>query len=297
MEPPPIYLEIARWVRQVLRSGFHLDQAQVAEMEASFGIAQPDDLIAETHASQAASYLDLLFFPDRSIRMAFEEQWGHLNLTHETAQTALDLLQHPPVTAPLHITGRDAPIELKVSGDLLAVFVQRLNMAWHPPQPLRQILQTHLAPSRQPLVRSHLRHARLAWHDNQMAMLDLFLNKFDASRPDFEPSLEFLLSIVDALTPQADRFDFLITTKFFYFQSLCKAEAFERRRQNNSMEILILQGERAAHGSIAEWRQRMRQVDDLCQTLFGQTRFFQAPEARQVELEAVSVQGWMDYLG
>jgi hypothetical protein len=50
------------------------------------------------------------------------------------------------------------------------------------------------------------------------------------------------------------------------------------------MEIMMLQGNRAAHGSISQWRRQMQQVDRICQALFGRTRFFQQPDAQSVNI-------------
>jgi hypothetical protein len=50
---------------------------------------------------------------------------------------------------------------------------------------------------------------------------------------------------------------------------------------------MMLQGNRAAHGGIAQWRIQMQQVDRICQTLFGRTQFFQQPDARSIDLASI----------
>ncbi|MDA8140062.1 MAG: hypothetical protein M0036_15545 [Desulfobacteraceae bacterium] len=283
MESRPIHLEIAQWVRQIFETGFQIGPAQMEMMEACFGICQLDDLLAGTHTSQAASFLDLLFSPGDDTRLAFETRWGHLTISEETVAAALEALQYPPLTTTLHLSNPSQPLRLSLSEEVLAVFLQRLNMAWLAPDSLHQMVQARVAEPHRPLVRSYLRRARLPWHANQLALLDLYLHKFATADEDFAACLQFLLSIADTLAPEANLFEFLVEKKLFYFQSLCGAEAFERRRQRTSIEILILQGERAAHGNMAEWRQLMRRVDRICQTLFGQTRFFQQPLVQQHE--------------
>lgn len=297
MEPRVAHNEIADWVRQVFGAGFHLDSEHLATMEASFGIADPADLSADPLSSDAASFLDLLFFPDRSVRETFETRWGDQTFPAGAVRAVLDALAHPSPVTILYIEGRNPSVALTVDEDAVAGFVQRMNIDWRPPGTLREVLESRLAAPPRIRVRAALRQTRLGWHENQVAMLDLFLSRFGVAQDDFEACLTFLLSILDPLAPGDDLFGFLIAQKHFYFQSLCRAEEFERRRQSANMETLILQGERAAHGSIQEWRELMRRVDRICTALFGQTRFFQQPMARQVSLEAKDLERIVDFLG
>lgn len=291
-----MHIQIADWIRQVFRAGFSLDRERLNEMEASFGITDPAELFADPLSSEAASFLDLLFFPDRAVRQAYEARWGDQTCTGETVRAVLDVLGHPPAVAFLHIEGRTHPVALNASEDVVAGFVHRLNIDWHPPDALHGVLRSRLETPHRSMVGAALRQTRLDWHENQVAMLDLFLSRFGPLSEDFETSLTFLLSNLYTLDPAADLFGFWVARKFFYFQSLCNAERFEQRRQAVNMETLILQGERAAHGSIQQWREWMRQVDRICVVLFGRTEFFQQPLAEHAGFDKADLDGIIDFL-
>jgi hypothetical protein len=74
------------------------------------------------------------------------------------------------------------------------------------------------------------------------------------------------------------------------FKALCQTENFERRRRSSNMEIMILQGARAAHGDAEAWRHGMRMIDMICRDLFGGTRFFQRPGQDCLNVEHDKIQ-------
>jgi hypothetical protein len=56
------------------------------------------------------------------------------------------------------------------------------------------------------------------------------------------------------------------------------------------MEILMLQGARAAHGDIDTWQRGMRMIDTICLALFGETRYFQRPGQERLNIEPSTMQ-------
>jgi hypothetical protein len=55
------------------------------------------------------------------------------------------------------------------------------------------------------------------------------------------------------------------------------------------MEIMMLQGNRAAHGSISQWRLKMQHIDRICQVVFGRTQFFQQPNAQSIDSASIQI--------
>jgi hypothetical protein len=271
---------LAQWVRRRLRSGIRLDGALLEAMVTTFGIADPEALLADCHSSEAASFLELLFYPDMLTKVAFERQWADRRLTRETEAAVLAELEKFPVTASIPVAGRRTPLSMQVPATAVAAFVRRLKVDWQPPPQLQEALD-HLgdAPCLLP-VRAMLRHARAAWHPSHLRLVARLLAKIPGDADDFEECLAFTLSLLPELGSREDPFTFLAAKKRFFFQSLCKAEAFERQRRASNMEILIMRGERAAHGSIAQWQRHMRRIDRISEALYGRTRFFHRPVTR-----------------
>ena len=46
------------------------------------------------------------------------------------------------------------------------------------------------------------------------------------------------------------------------------------RRSAGNMEILMLQGARASHGTVAHWQRRMERIDHIAIALFGRSEVF-----------------------
>ncbi|MBI5062821.1 MAG: hypothetical protein HZB87_04990 [Desulfatitalea sp.] len=176
-------------------------------------------------------------------------------------------------------------MQLVVPDFALAAFVQRLNISWQPCPALSGVLDRRLDDTQRPRVRAILRHARVTWHAHRVHLIDLFLARMSSTADEFEPDLVFLCALLNEFQPEHSPFDFLMAKKRFYFNALCKAQAFEQRLRSGNMEVLMLQGARAAHGDIAQWRAWMGQVDRISTALFGGTRYFQEPLAVDLNLE------------
>jgi hypothetical protein len=277
--------ELADWVRATLGRGIHLDAALLACLESTFGTPDPGVLLADMQAGEAASFLELIFSPDRAVCHAYEVRWGRQPFPPAAVQTLEEIMVAAPVPSALHMPDGNEPLGLEVPDFALRSFVRRLNIAWQPPGALERVLDTHLDDDLRPTVRALLRHVRLPWFEHQVSLLDLFFSKGMPATDDFESDLPFFCGLLDEYAPDQAPFDFLMAKKRFYFQALCKAQAFEQRLRSGAMELLMLQGARAAYGDIEQWRAWMRQVDRISMVLFAETRYFQEP--RVVGLDPV----------
>ena len=277
--------DLCDWLRTILDRGFHLETDLLTCLESTFGTWDPQALLADMESSEAASFLELIFFPDRATQLAYEVRWGLHFFSAASARALEELMVGTPVVCTLHMPDRNEPLRLAVPDFALRSFVQRLNITWQPPRMLLRALDTHLDDAHRPLVSVVLRHARLPWQPHQVDLMDLFLSKTVPAALDFESDLTFLCSLLDELAPEQAPLDFLMAKKHFYFQALCKAQAFEQRLRAGNMEILMLQGARAAHGDVAQWRAWMRKVDRISTALFGSTRYFQEPLAVGLNLD------------
>jgi hypothetical protein len=131
-----------------------------------------------------------------------------------------------------------------------------------------------------------LRNARVRWTEERTGLLCLYLEKTPAAHPGFFAALDLLLNLIWALEPGIDPYDFLIGQKQTRFQALCKAEDFERRRLAANMEILMLQGERAAYGDMDLIKRQMRLIDTMCNALFGRTEYFAQPAEDRIQVDS-----------
>jgi len=267
-------IALTQWIQEVFRQGLVLTDDVAHFMESAFGTRDIDTVLSENRDSEIDSLLELLCYPDKDLQIRFESRWGHSTFTDDDLAAVVSLLGETALRTRI----------ISPAGTLLAfvdmppfawqAFVQRLNITWQPPSQLSSALAQHRPDERGLAIRVRLRNARLPWHEHQVRLMAQYLGQMPLEPEQFETCLAFLIAILSELLPGMDGYDFLVAKKFFYFQSLCRAEDFERKRQSSNMEIMILQGARAAHGSIDEWRRNMRRIDLICQALFGRTQFF-----------------------
>jgi hypothetical protein len=269
---------LAQWIRSIFREGLILDANVVRYMESAFGTRDIQAVLRDAPDSDTGPLLELLCFPDRDLRLRFEARWGDNAFTADDRRAVIAQLGRSPLSAEVRSTSGKLLGSIDIPPFVLETVVARLKITRPPPPQLTRAIARYCPPERNPEIRVYLRHAGLPWHTDQIRLMERFLCKMSVESNSFEEHLTFLLSILSELMPGADIRDFLVAKKRFYFKALCRAENFERRRRSSNMEIMILQGARAAHGDIETWRGSMRGIDTICRALFGETPFFQRPE-------------------
>jgi hypothetical protein len=272
----------AAWIRQRLQSPIYIDEATLDFLEAGFGVRDPAGL-PELEGSEAASIMELLFYPDQQDRLAFEERWGGQLFSPMQADALVAEVVRRPVSTLIRMNPAAAMMSLQVPEYAIKSFIERLQLTWQPTSRLHDILNRALQGRHLVQVRSRLRHCRLDWHEGRLDFLEHFLNRIPAEADDFDACLDFLLDILSQFEPSQSPFDFLIAKKVFFFQALCQAESLQRRLRDSNMETLMLQGARIGMGDTSQWYAGMRLVDRICTALYGGTRFFLRPVDTRLE--------------
>lgn len=268
---------LVQWIRSVFQKGLVLSGDVAHYMDSTFGTQDIEAILANAPDSETGPLLELLCYPDRELQLHFESCWGSNTFTADDQRAIIARLGRAPLPTVIRSTSGDLLGSIDIPPFVLKTVVQRLKITWQPPPPLARILTRHCPPEHRPAIRVSLRNTDLPWHAEQIRLMQLFLGKMTAGSDGFEACLAFLISILSELMPGCDIRDFLFAKKSFYFKALCRAEDFERRRRSSNMEIMILQGARAAHGHPETWRNGMRMIDTICRSLFGETRYFQRP--------------------
>lgn len=279
-------MALSQWICDELRDGIVLDSDVLYYLDVTFGTLDLPSVLDDMDSSETDSLLELIFYPDKAMQARFEAQWGAEIFSAQDQKEVVEALSSDPPVAQIVWSESDEKYPLEVPIFVLQAYVQRLNICWHPPEQLSLSLDKHCQGEEGISVRVLLRNARVEWNADQVLLVCQFVSKMEVMEDTIESDLAFLISLLSEMVPGDKPYDFLIAKKFFYFQSLCKAEDFERRLRNSNMEIMMLQGARSAYGSIDEWRRCMRTIDRICQYLFGRTQFFQQPNS-----ECIDVQG------
>ena len=280
------HTELAQWLAALLRSGILVSEPVSAYLESTFGTADLDAVLANEADGEIDSLLELIFFPDMETQVRFEDRWGDVPFSEDDIDKTLRHLCAVPFDVPLiNSPPNSLPLVIQAPDFALSAFVRRLNITARPDNRLMEALDGHRSRKMRLCLRVHLRNAPLQWHPHQVELTCRLISQMPSDSKDLEYLLCFLIALLPDLAAGIDFFDFLVGKKFLYFQSLCKAEDFERRRQFSNMETMMLRGERSAYGSIEQWRRDMQNVDRICQALFGRTHFFRQPAEQCIDLQ------------
>jgi hypothetical protein len=271
-----LHTALVQWICSVFREGLVLTEDVARYMDSAFGTRDIAAVLESAPDSETGPLLELLCFPDRELQQRFESRWGGNVFTADDQRAIIAQLGRKPLPVVIRSTSGTLLGSIDIPPFVLETVVQRLRITWQPPSELNRILR-NCPPGQRETICVSLRNSDLPWHAEQIRLMALFLDKMSAQSDGFDASLAFLISILSELTPESGIRDFLFAKKSFYFKALCRAENFERRRHSSNMEIMMLQGARAAHGDAEAWRNNMRMIDRICRALFGETRYFQRP--------------------
>jgi hypothetical protein len=272
-------MALTRWLRDELIHGIVLTDDVVNYLEATFGTRDFASVVADADACEIDSLMELLFFPDAAIQERYETRWGQEIVSEQDRDNIIASLCQAPVVAQITLPSSDGTLNVCVPAFACRAFVERMNICRHPPAQLSKLLGQPSLREVRIKVRVQLRNAGIVWHKSQVSLISLYLTRMPAATETFGTDLDFLISILSEMAEDVDAYGFLIDKKLFYFNSLCSAEDYERKRLASNMEIMMLSGARSGHGSMDQWRHWMRCVDRICQNLFGRTRFFTKPVA------------------
>lgn len=277
MADPTRHMDLIQWIRNELINGIVLTDDVLFFLEATFGTRDLPGILADGDACELDSLMELLFFPDAALQERYEVRWGREIFSAQDQEKVIAALCEQPMVVHVAVPDTDITVALPVPAFAIQSLIERLNICWRPPDKL-------FVENVEAKTKVQLRNARIAWHSNQVDLISRFLSKMPAAET-FASDLDFLLTIIAEMPEKCDAYGFLIDKKFFYFKSLSSAEEFERKRLTSNMEILMLSGERSAHGSIDEWRKYMHRVDRICQNLFGRTQFFHQPDQQSIDFK------------
>jgi hypothetical protein len=227
--------DLAGWIGAILTEPVVLTPAVEDYVSGTFGNSDLNAILEDEDSSEIDSLLELVFYPDLAVKDRFESRWGDHRFSRKDMTTVINSICKTRFRASVTAPGNDGTVTIVLPAFVIEAFVRRLNITWQPGTDLQSCLERHSGHRHITRIRVHLRHARLTWHTGQVDLIDRFLADMPPEPDDFESNLLFLLGILPELTEIGDAFDFLMAKKYFYFQSLCKAEDFERRRQSSNM--------------------------------------------------------------
>ncbi len=276
MPPAADAYRFGLWLRHQIENGLAVTPDVSAYLDATFGCTDLVAILETAESSDIDTLTDLLFFPDEALRLDFEAQWGHADFDEADIDAIRSRMTADPPQALIATDRGGAGIRLEMPAFAVESLLRRLNLSFRPDPGLEAVLDG-MAAERRTEVRMHLRCARLAWHTGQIDFLRRYLSRVPSDAPDFIETLVFATEVLPDMPAGVPSDLFLSGLKRSYFQAWSRAAAYERRRRAANMEILMLQGERAAHGDPQHWSRQMDRVDRLSRVLFQHIEWIPVP--------------------
>ncbi len=234
-----------------------------------------EKILSDESNCEKDSLVELIFFPDESIQIFFEDFLESEDFQKEDEVTVIKYLILQNIKAILYFPDNRGALKLAVPRSVVDPFISRLNISRKLDKRLTETVDTVLGKKFKDRTKVKLRNSRFVHTENRICFLCRFFKKMDTQASDFFECLDFILEFLDELQDDADIFCALMSKKRFYFQSLQKVAKFEEQLKKSNMETLILQGVRSPYISKDEARNNMRIIDRTSLAVFGKTDYFE----------------------
>ncbi|RTZ98034.1 MAG: hypothetical protein DSY90_05605 [Deltaproteobacteria bacterium] len=269
----------------LLASGITADPAVCAYIETTFSTPSLHDLKAilvdETH-EERDSLIDLLLFPDEPFQAALspfllkyafsavDQEWviRHMSKILRTVTVYFPMLKGHTV--------------LTLTSSVTEAIVKRLNICWQPAPSLREVIDNRMTEDRRTAVYVRLRNANLTPDSSGTRLLCRFFETF-ADAVDFFECFDWMVGFIGRMKG-TDGYQPLMKEKQSYVEAAQYALKFERMRQINNMETLMLQGVQVPTMRAQEAAAQVILIDRLALALYGRTDSA-APAFRAVDRE------------
>ncbi len=267
------FKQLSEKIEKIFQDGTRVGADVVDYIDTTFSNLSPNELeeiINDESNCERDVLLELIFFPDEAIQLPLEPWLEKNTFTEaEVEKVRTDLLSKKIKTKIL-FTEERISIDLRVPQSVIEPFLIRLHIDRKiDPRILQSISQKVAEPDQIP-VKVGIRNARRAPAGSQ---IDFLCRYFEKVRPDGNliEGLEFILEFFSEIGDEADIYDALMAKKKNCFHQLKKVENFEKKLKKDTMETLILRGERVPYIDKSETLKTISMIDRISIIVFGRT--------------------------
>lgn len=296
MKKKTIIIQLVRAIKAALETGNAITGPVQTYIDAALPEMSPGELkqaLEEGDDSEIESLMDLIFYPDMKTQKMFEPLLEHAALSSSDQQQIMDMLLSDQIPAEVIIPGSRYKARISVPDFIKEQFVDRLHMTWQIDKDLAGVIEKRVSDSNGLWLKVKLRNTGKQLNPCQNRLIGLFIKKISEDHRDFERCTDYIISVIDRISPDTDLYPFFINRKKSCFQTLLSAERFDQMMEKSNMETLMMQGFRAPHTSKQDLRLEMRLIDVICKLVFGRAEFFQRAVENRIE-DALSPENDMD---
>jgi hypothetical protein len=269
--------QIADKIIDILQDGLRINADTQHYIDSTFShptIAALDTLLQDESSCETDSLMELLFFPDESVQLQFEDLLQDTQLQPEDEQVVRTLVCNQSFRTRFRFRDGRGTLKMKVIPAHVNAFVERLNLTRSLDPKIGAAISRHVAPALQTRCKVRFRNARPISAPQKILFLQTFLKKMKTEGDALFQYLDFVLGFLVELDNQTDIYQGLMTYKKIYFQGLQKAAKLEKQLKKYNVETLLLGGARIANMDKAEACKKIQMIDRISLAVFGKTDFF-----------------------
>lgn len=285
------YLLIARNIETILQKGLRIDQSVQHYIDSTFSnptLKELQEIIRDDTHPDGETLIELLFFPDESVKIQIEGLLENEPLAPEAEETLIAAVRAAQETVNFCFDTGEI-LSVPTSESAIRRFISRLNLFRVLEPGITAAIDQYVdEPHLNATVKVRLRSRIKTLQDDKIAFLCRFFEKISSRNRLFLKSLDFIIYFLNELKQRADIYDELIHRKWLFFQNIQKAQMLEKKLQASNIETLMMQGVRMTTMDVAEAHQKMEIIDSLCRALFGKTEYFTGtgPQVDSTRFEA-----------
>jgi len=268
-------------LRKNLREGICLDKNVIDYIYATFSNSDPEsilEIISDEFDVERDALLELIFYPGMSLQLQVEEIIERERFHPADEKKLQHLLLPEAEEVPVFFPRERKPIVVAMSPALVESFVQRLNITRQTDKRVTEAVDRYVPADLRTVFKVKMRNAAGNYSENGIHFLCVFLERFVGDTNRLLSCFDLILEILGERKGGTDIYQNLMNRKWVYHQALWKAEKYEKKLKESSMEVLMMRGVRAPFVCRDDMHRRIGLIDTVGRTVFGKTDAFNQQE-------------------
>ena len=263
---------LAEKIERIFRNGFVLNSDVRHYIDSTFSnpsINELEEIINDEHNCERDSLIELLFFPDESVRIELEELLEKEDFKKKDEEKVLTYILNKKLVTTICFPESEDALKFFVPKSAAMQFISRLNISRKLNKRLLKAIDKFVPDKCRIPVKVRLRNAIVKFTENKIKFLCSFFKKLKVEENYFFKCLDFILDFFEILEDDKNILQSLVDRKGFYFQNLQKAARFEELLNKNNMETLISRGVRIPHISKEDAMHNIVIIDTITLAVYG----------------------------
>jgi hypothetical protein len=273
---------LADKIGDLFSHGIPLSAGMVHYIDSTFGnpsIEALQAILADDSDCERETLVELLLFPDEALQLQFEDLFEKYEFTQQDQARVVDRVGRHPLHARFQFHDSRPDLVLPMAAAAVACFVSRLRITKTLNPRITEAIAKYVHPNLSKICRVKLRNSNFAEKEQNIKFLCAFFKKIPADSRAVLPYLDFVFGLLEENKKGSNMLELLTARKKHYLKAFQSARRLEQRLQRNTVETLLLQGERITCENEEDALDKIAMIDTIARAVFGRTQDFDQPLA------------------